>query len=69
MEKYTNDKHLIMGIENMMGAVPKVIGSFRYQIFIAMVLFYLYFVTQITEHVDFFFQLYFFKALFVVYKE
>lgn len=49
MEKYTNDRNLIMGIVTMMGAVPKVIGSFGYQIFTAMVLFLPYLVTQKTE--------------------
>lgn len=50
MEKYTNDRHLIMGTATMMGAVPKVIGRFGYQIFIAMVLFFSpHLVTQITE--------------------
>lgn len=38
-----------MGIVTMMGAVPKVIGSFGYQIFTAMVLFLPYLVTQKTE--------------------
>jgi len=53
MEKYTNDRHLIMGTATMMGAVPKVIGSFGYQIFTAIVLFLAYFVTQITEDMSF----------------
>lgn len=42
-----------MGTATMMGAVPKVIGSFGYQIFTAMVLFLPYLVTQITEVMSF----------------
>ena len=42
-----------MGTATMMGAVPKVIGSFGYQIFTAIVLFLAYFVTQITEDMSF----------------
>lgn len=42
-----------MGTAAMMGAVPKVIGSFGNQIFTAMVLFLSYLVIQISEDVSF----------------
>lgn len=43
-----------MGTATMMGAVPKVIGSFGYQIFTAMALFLSYLVLQISEDRSFF---------------